>query len=232
MLVRDILIHDYTSRPDHPVSFRLILTCLLAFAFVSAGEFLLRSWFFSHLDAHRLEVLLASTLLFPFGICAALVAVRGGVRSFLSPVGTNVWMSVAVGVAIGLLASVSILPVAFGKADLWLERLIAFSAFEMRPWGLLGLAVLILGLPVVGELVFRGIALEGLSEHFSFPVAATITCGFYVLFWPALNPLSRLVFAALSAASYRKTGRLLPSVVANAILATASCCAALWHAVR
>jgi len=224
--------NEPSSSSPVSLSFRLALTAMVASGLVNVAGFFLTSWALSHLDSDRLEVVQFSSLLFPFLICAALVATRGSFRHFLSPCGTNAWTNAVVGLVIGLVASLAILPVAFGKTDLLLERMVAFSAYQMRPWGLLGLALLILGLPIVGELVFRGIALEELGKHFSFPVAAAITCGMYALFWPALNPLSRVVFAALSSACYRKTGSLLPSVIANAILATEGCFAALWHAVR
>src|SRR5262245_886587 len=108
---------------------------------VNIAGFFLTSWAFSHLDSDRLEVVQFSDLLFPFLICAALVAARGRYRHFLSPVGTNAWTNVVVGVVVGLVASLAILPVAFGKTDLLLERMIAFSAYQMRPWGLLGLTL-------------------------------------------------------------------------------------------
>jgi len=231
-VLSDILKPDQPSRTDEDISFKLALTALVMFGFISISGFFLTSWALSHLDAKRIEVPQATTLLFPFLLCAALVVARGNFRYFLGPFGTSVWANAALGLAVGLVASIAILPVAFGKADLLLERMVAFSAYEMRPWGLLGLALLIFGLPLVGEFVFRGIALEELGKRFSFPIAATIACFMYVLFWPTLNPLSRLVLAALSAASYRKTGNLLASVVANATLATASCIGALWHLVR
>ncbi len=231
-VVSDILKPDQPSNPNRDVSFRLVLTAMVAFGFVDIAGFFLRSRALSHPDADHLKVLQLSALLFPFLICAALIVARGNYRHLLIPFGTNAWANAVIGLVVGLLASFALFPVAFGKADLLLERMVAFSAYEMRPRGLLELALLILGLPVVGELVFRGIALEELRKHFSFPVAAAITCGMYAVFWPALNPLSRVVFAALSVTSYRKTGGLLASIVGNAILATASCFAALWHLVR
>jgi membrane protease YdiL (CAAX protease family) len=231
-VVSDILKPDQQSKANRDLSFRLSLTAMVAFGFVDIARFFLTSRALSHLDADNLEMLQVSTLLFPFLICAALIVARGNYRNFLGPSSKNVWANAVIGLVVGLLASFAIFPVAFGKADLLLERMIALSAYQMRPRGLLELALLILGLPVVGEWVFRGIALEELRKHFSFPAAAAITCGMYAVFWPALNPLSRVVFAALSVTSYRKTGSLLASVVGNAILAAASCFAALWHLLR
>lgn len=226
------LVHDIPKANDPQLSIRLLLTVLAAFAIVDVVAHFLRMWASSHLSNETIETLLISDLLFSFTICVICVAVvvgRRRARHFLGPFGKKTLFNAAVGVAVGLIASVAVLPVAFGKPDLFLEWTVVFSAYEMRPWGLLGLALLLLGLPLVGELVFRGIALEGLQKHFSFPVAALASCIMYVLFWPALNPLSRFVFAALAALSYRKTGNVFSSVIGNAILAFASCAAALRH---
>jgi len=180
----------------------------------------------------RLAVLTFPAILFgSFTVWTALAVVQGYAYPSFGP-RDRVLVNIRSGLVAGVFVSLAALPALFGKGDFRTEAIVTSMAMRMAPVGILGFALLIAGLPVVGELVFRGIVLDALKDHVSFPAAVLISCLLFTYFWPAFSPPGRIVLSIVSALAYRRSGSLIPSVVANATFALASCMAVAWHGIR
>ena len=84
--------------------------------------------------------------------------------------------------------------------------------------GLAILLLLIVALPVVMELTFRGIVFRTLVVHADVPSAVVASSLLFAFIWPTFSRPIAVVLGVLSALLYLRTNSLLPSILANAVL--------------
>lgn len=105
----------------------------------------------------------------------------------------------------------------------------------LSPVGAPILLLLLVLLPTAGEIVFRGILFRTLTEHVAIPAAILASSLLFACYWPLFHPLTRFVFAALSAVMYYRTRSLLPSIIAQATIVSSECLYVFYrfnHSVR
>jgi membrane protease YdiL (CAAX protease family) len=95
--------------------------------------------------------------------------------------------------------------------------------------GITTILLLVLGLPVAGEVFFRGVVLRSLSEYTTAPAAIMGSSIIFACFWPLYSPSLRLVFAVLAAGLFYRTRSLIAPIVASAVLNCSLLIAVLYH---
>jgi len=84
--------------------------------------------------------------------------------------------------------------------------------------GLAVLLLLIVALPVVMEVTFRGIVFRTLVVHADVPSAIVASSLLFAFIWPTFSRPVGIVLGAFSALLYLRTNSLLSSILANALL--------------
>jgi len=140
-----------------------------------------------------------------------------------------------IGLIGGAIASVlaSALPISgmhkgIGTAGDQIAQIINYnhSAMLMIPITIL----LIIFVAVITELFFRGIVFRSLAEYSTMPAATVVSCLLCSLVWPIYNPTAGIVLGVVSSILFYRTGKILPSVVANAAFTlTGPACSVLLH---
>ena len=91
----------------------------------------------------------------------------------------------------------------------------------------LGSAVLlVVGLPVVVEIVFRRITLETMRLHAGFMASVAVSCGLASFLWPVFGWPTTCIFGVGSCLLFERSRSLTPSIAANVTL---SSLAVLYH---
>jgi membrane protease YdiL (CAAX protease family) len=88
--------------------------------------------------------------------------------------------------------------------------------------GLPMLLLLIVALPVVMEVTFRGITFRTLAIHANVPSAVVASSFLFAHLWPAFGRPIGIILGIFSALLYLRTNSLLPSILANAVLSLSS----------
>jgi membrane protease YdiL (CAAX protease family) len=91
----------------------------------------------------------------------------------------------------------------------------------MRAMSLSGVFLAItvfLALPILAEIVFRGIAFGTLLGYISTPAAMLISGILFYLLWPLFNPIVRILFGLAMPILYYRTKSLVPTIIANCVL--------------
>jgi len=84
--------------------------------------------------------------------------------------------------------------------------------------GLAMLFVMIVALPIVMEMTFRGIVFRTLLAHADVPSAVVASSLLFAFIWPTMGRPVGILLGVFSALLYLRTNSLLPSIVANAVL--------------
>jgi membrane protease YdiL (CAAX protease family) len=79
----------------------------------------------------------------------------------------------------------------------------------------LSCAILVLGLPIVTEAVFRGIVFRVFRHYTTLWGAIAVSCGVSALLWQVFTWPISLIFGIGSCLLYERTRRVAPSIVAN-----------------
>jgi membrane protease YdiL (CAAX protease family) len=95
--------------------------------------------------------------------------------------------------------------------------------------GITTILLLVLGLPVAGEVFFRGVLFRSLSEYTTAPAAMLGSSFIYVCLWPLYSPTIRLVLAALAAGLFCRTRSLMAPIIASVVLNCLLLIAVLYH---
>lgn len=96
------------------------------------------------------------------------------------------------------------------------------DAYGMSAGSILMLLLLVVALPIVSEMVFRGVVLRTLAEYVSVPAAIVASSLLFAYWWPVLDWYEAIVLGFVSAILYYRTRSLTASIIANAVLTTAS----------
>jgi len=170
----------------------------------------------------------AIALITIFSLSTVVVAYRSQ-SGLLRPTGvssttlSNIFIGVGSGAAISFFA----LLFSSNEAD---SRLEALAVFHSVSWpGALTILLVLVALPILGELVFRGIVFRTLVEHSKVPAAVIASALLFAYFWPIFIPVVRFAFGAVSALTFYRTKSLVPSIIANVVLSLSGCALVLYH---
>jgi membrane protease YdiL (CAAX protease family) len=162
-----------------------------------------------------------------FLIVAVAAGLCGRIKSLL------VWRLNARGslenVALGLVTGTAVAIFAGWAQNSDLPYQYALLSDPLSPVGITTILLLMLGLPVVGELFFRGIVFGSLLEHTTVPAAIIGSSIVYACFWPLYGPSVCLVFALLTAGLFYRARSLIAPIVASAVLNCLLLVATLYH---
>jgi membrane protease YdiL (CAAX protease family) len=88
----------------------------------------------------------------------------------------------------------------------------------MWPAGILLALVVFVALPILAEVVFRGIAFGTLSSYTTTPAAAIISAVLFYFLWPLFSPAVTILFGLTMPILYHKTKSLVPTIIANCVV--------------
>lgn len=108
----------------------------------------------------------------------------------------------------------------------------AADAYGLSLGGTLMILLLALAIPVVSEVVFRGIVLRSLARLVSVPAAVVASTLLFALWYPVLGWYGSVALGVISAFLYVRTRTLTASVVANSVLSVGSAAIILAVAFR
>ena len=121
------------------------------------------------------------------------------------------------GVAVGLAAFIVAVPFLLGETSLTgmtTEIHYCHTCVSVIVSG----CVLVIGLPIVVEVVFRRIVLETIRPLASLGASIVVSCGLSIFLWPTFPWLIASIFGVASCLLYERTRSIVPSIVANMTL--------------
>lgn len=127
--------------------------------------------------------------------------------------------SIGLGVGGGLIACLIASPLLLRPGGML--RFIAsniLGAYFMSAASLFVLLMFAVALPVMYEVVFRGIVFRTLAEHASVPAAIIASSLLFAYFWPVLNWYAAVILSVVSAFLYYRTRNLAASMIANLVM--------------
>jgi len=187
------------------------------------------------------------TLLYGFPVTLLVfVFIMVGIILFYKPIGvifhsssstppensrsSNLLKDLAIGLLVGLACFVIAVPMLLrGDTQSRVIARLVVAAYELSPVAILGVVLLVVALPVSGEMVFRGIVFRTLAEYATIPAAVIGNSLVFAYFWPVYNwPLRVLIGAALGLLYYR-TQSLVSSIIANAAFTSCICAFTVYN---
>jgi membrane protease YdiL (CAAX protease family) len=108
-----------------------------------------------------------------------------------------------------------------GSSATFLVETIA-DAYGVSLGSTLMILLLALALPIVTEVVFRGIVLRSLARIVSVPASVVASTMLFALWYPVLGWYGSVALGVISAILYVRTRTLTASIVANSVLTVGS----------
>jgi membrane protease YdiL (CAAX protease family) len=142
-------------------------------------------------------------------------------------VSTGTFPSIVIGMVAGIVLSSVACALSYYRPDLALRALLVSRAASIL--GLLELVLLVVALPVAGELVFRGIVFRTLCEHVSVPAAVIGSTLAFAYLSPVFDAPTRILLGLGSAALFYKTRNLASSIAANIVMTCCVCAFILFR---
>jgi len=163
-------------------------------------------------------------VLFGFPLVSGIIAcvLYRPLRVVFSPVRPNPdqspgWLSLLYGLGgglVGFIVSIPFLWAGDAGGDVVAEAISHANSVK----GLAMLLLLIVVLPVVMEMTFRGLVFKTLVIHADVPSAIVASSLLFALIWPTFSRPVGIFFGILSALLYIRTNGLLAPILANAVL--------------